>query len=83
MAGGMGQNLKKWVTSFMDVPKIGIKFGFSLERICEKERREKSQIVYQKSSTTFRIQRHRKKSFKICISERNLPNTYTYTRNPV
>ena len=25
----------------MDVPKIGIKFGFSLERICEKERRKK------------------------------------------
>ena len=41
MAGGRGQNLKKWVTSFMDVPKMGIKFGFSLERICEKERRKK------------------------------------------
>ena len=69
---------------------MGINFGFSLEsvprysayfcinRICEKERRKKSEIVYQKSSTTFRIQRHRKKSFKICISERNLPNIHTH-----
>ena len=31
MAGGRGQNLKKWVMLFMNGPKIGIKFGFSLE----------------------------------------------------